>query len=136
MKNKTPHNVLPYKGITLALKARGRDFFIIALLALFAACGEDKTDVPKEYIQLDTMVQVMADMHVIEAKSNLGRAKGLEEGKQMLVNDYEQVFYNHNLQQKRFEDSYKFYSGKPELFNLLFEKVIEELNRRMATEQK
>lgn len=109
---------------------------LIPVAALFMACGGSETEVPKEYIQFDTMVDMMADIHVIEAKANLARVKGLEEGKQLLFDNYEQVFFNHGIAQKRFENSYKYYSAHPELFNTLFEKTLEELNKRSASIQK
>jgi hypothetical protein len=99
---------------------------------LLAACGGPESNMEGEYMPFDTMVQVMADIHVIEAKTNLGNSKGLEEGKQKLYRDYEQVFFNHGITQKKFEDSHKYYSSKPELYNSLFEKTIEELNKRQA----
>lgn len=105
---------------------------LFALLLFLSACGGPQSNMAGEYMPFDTMVQVMADIHVIEAKTNLGRSKGIEEGKQNLYNDYEQVFFNHGITQKKFEDSYKYYSSDPPLFNTLFEKVIEELNKREA----
>jgi hypothetical protein len=105
---------------------------MLATVLIFSACSGPQSNMVGEYMPFDTMVQVMADIHVIEAKTNLGKSKGIEEGKQNLYNDYEQVFFNHGITQKKFEDSYKYYSSDPPLFNTLFEKVIEELNKREA----
>lgn len=105
---------------------------LFATVLILSACSGPQSNMAGEYMPFDTMVQVMADIHVIEAKTNLGRSKGIEEGKQNLYNDYEQVFFNHGITQKKFEDSYKYYSSDPPLFNTLFEKVIEELNKREA----
>ncbi|UPT68055.1 MAG: DUF4296 domain-containing protein [Sphingobacteriales bacterium JAD_PAG50586_3] len=104
---------------------------IAALALLLAACSSPESS-GEAHMPFDTMVQVMADIHVIEAKTNLGNSKGLEEGKQKLYTDYEQVFFNHGITQKKFEDSHKYYSSDPELYNTLFEKTIEELNKRQA----
>lgn len=136
---------LPYKGSTSNCKLEGRHsfslpkislFFAITMIALLSACSAPESNMAGEHIPFDTMVQVMADIHVIEAKTNLGKSKGLEEGKQKLYNDYEQVFFNHGITQKKFEDSYKFFSSDPPLFNTLFEKTIEELNKRQALIEK
>lgn len=118
------------------VKALCKTLFALFIVLLLAMCSSPETAVPKEQIPFDTMVVLMADIHVVEAKTNLSRAKGIEEGKQQLYNDYEQVFFNHGITQKQFEDNYKFYSAKPELFNQLFEKTLEELNRRQALESK
>lgn len=122
---------------TNAVSRKAKQYAVfIPLTALLIACGSTKEEVPKEYIQFDTMVDMMADIHVIEAKANLARVKGLEEGKQLLFDNYEQVFFNHGIAQKRFEDSYKYYSVHPQLFDALFEKTLEELNKRSASIQK
>lgn len=105
---------------------------ILSAVLFLAACSGPESNMEGDYMPFDTMVQVMADIHVIEAKTNLSNSKGLEEGKQKLYNDYEQVFFNHGITQKKFEDSHKYYSSNPELYNSLFEKVIEELNKRQA----
>lgn len=105
---------------------------ILSAVLFLAACSGPESNMEGDYMPFDTMVQVMADIHVIEAKTNLSNSKGLEEGKQKLYNDYEQVFFNHGITQKKFEDSHKYYSSNPELYNTLFEKVIEELNKRQA----
>lgn len=105
---------------------------ILSAVLFLAACSVPESNMEGDYMPFDTMVQVMADIHVIEAKTNLSNSKGLEEGKQKLYNDYEQVFFNHGITQKKFEDSHKYYSSNPELYNTLFEKVIEELNKRQA----
>jgi hypothetical protein len=101
-------------------------------IIILSACSGPQSNMEGEYMPFDTMVQVMADIHVIEAKTNLGKSRGIEEGKQNLYRDYEQVFFNHGITQKKFEDSYKYYSSNPEQFNTLFEKTIEELNKRQA----
>jgi Domain of unknown function (DUF4296) len=113
-----------------------RNVMLAGIALVLAACGGPEAAIPKEQIPFDTMVVLMADIHVVEAKTNLSRAKGIEEGKQQLYNDYEQVFFNHSITQKQFEDNYKFYSANPPLFNRLFEKTLEELNRRQALEAK
>lgn len=109
---------------------------VCSSILLLSACSAPKSNMEGDHMPFDTMVQVMADIHVIEAKTNLGKSKGLEEGKQKLYNDYEQVFFNHGITQKKFEDSYKFFSSDPPLFNTLFEKTIEELNKRQALIEK
>lgn len=114
-----------------------RHIYIIAIIALFAACGSAETDVPKQYIQFDTMVQIMADMQVVEAKGNLARSGSMiEDNKQALKTDYEQMFFNHNTTQARFDTSYSYYARNPKLLDKLLEKTIEELNRRQTEELK
>ena len=124
---------LTYRSYTQFVR---RCLLLAGIVGVIAACGGPDMAIPKEQIPFDTMVVLMADIHVVEAKTNLSRAKGIEEGKQQLYNDYEQVFYNHGITQKQFEDNYKFYSANPPLFNQLFEKTLEELNRRQALESK
>lgn len=103
----------------------------VALFALFVACGNAETEVPKQYIQFDTMVQIMADMQIVEAKSNLNRnGNQIEDNKEAIKTDYEQMFFNYNITQARFDTSYGYYARQPKLLDKLFEKTIEELNRR------
>lgn len=108
-----------------------RPLYIITFLALFVACSGAETDVPKQYIQFDTMVQIMADIQIVEAKSNLNRnGNQIEDNKEAIKTDYEQLFFNHNTTQARFDTTYGYYARQPKLLDKLFEKTIEELNRR------
>lgn len=109
----------------------GRTYIIIATLAILTACGGGSGDVPFEYVQFDTMVQIMADIHVIEAKGNLARTGSMvEDNKVAIKTDYEQMFFNYNTTQARFDSSYNYYARNPKLLDKLHEKSIEELNRR------
>lgn len=131
MNNSIPNKALPFKGATLAYKAIGRDLIIIASLAFLTACGGAETSVPKQYVQFDTMVLIMTDMQVLEAKANLARTGSMiEDDKAAIKTDYEQIFYNYNTSQARFDSSYNYYARHPELLDKVFEKAVEELNRK------
>lgn len=110
---------------------------IYLFISILMACGSPETGVPKQYIQFDTMVQIIADMQVVEAKANLARAgRMIADDKAAIKTDYEQVFFNYNTNNQRFDSSYAYYAQKPELLDKVFEKAIEELGRRNAAVMK
>jgi len=104
---------------------------VLIVLTLLAACNSSEDAVPAQYVQFDTMVLIMADIQVVEAKGNLARNGSMvEDNKVGIKTDYEQVFFNYHTSQARFDSSYTYYARNPKLLDKLYEKSIEELNRR------
>lgn len=104
---------------------------VLIVFALLTACGSPEDSVPSQYLQFDTMVQIVADIQVVEAKANLSRSGSMvEENKAVIKTDYEQVFFNYHTTQARFDSSYNYYARRPKMLDKVFEKAIEELNRR------
>lgn len=102
------------------------------VVVILGACGgkDNSTAVADGYLPFDTMVTILADVHIAEAKATNARSVDLETGKKLLLTDYEQVFFNHGITQKKFEENYQYYAADPKLHNKLYEKVIERLQQQ------
>lgn len=106
--------------------------FILAIswAQLSSCAGEPKeVVVPADVLPKEKMVNVMIDMHLLEAALNLNymtEAQLKESGK------YEQVFSDHNVTEAAYNNSLKFYTDHPKLMLVIYEELLEELSRRQA----
>jgi hypothetical protein len=133
-------------------------FALIALFFLFA-CNQPKTDAvekPDDLIPEEKMVQIMADVHLLEAALNVRtpqvtRPHGpltLEGPRDSIlhtvVNDpaakppieWYDIFKRHGVTKKQYETSMAWYGSQPEKLNTLYDEVITELTKRQLQERK
>jgi hypothetical protein len=106
---------------------------ILGLLAvcalLLTACG-DKKSVPFGILSVDKMAPVMWDM--VEADQYaaiLVRDSAHVDAKMERMRLYEQVFRSHGISREKFEKSYSYYKGHPEISQILYDSLSAQGNR-------
>lgn len=113
-----------------------RKIFLASMvwLIFFSCIQEKEYIIPSEYIQRDSMVTILADIHIAEARIlSLNTGAG---DKQKNASYYKYVFQKHAITPKQFKESLSYYSQSPELMNAVYTDVINELSRRQAEAEK
>jgi hypothetical protein len=107
---------------------------IICLLFLAASiysCKPKEDPVPAKVIGRDTMVNLLADLHLAEAKMLVS---GKEFNSSVLKSAYLQnVLLKAKIDTARFSESFQFYATHPALFSSVYDDVITEISKRQAT---
>jgi hypothetical protein len=127
---------------------------LLLLPFFFFSCGDpDKETVPAPagLIAEDKMVQVLADVHLLEATLAIRspqqpmprthidphRDTTVRAIVQEVMNKepigYYDIFKKRGLTRKQFDTSLQWYSSQPEKLNALYDKVIVELTKRQAS---
>ncbi|MFN7014069.1 MAG: DUF4296 domain-containing protein [Bacteroidia bacterium] len=107
-------------------------FLFIAIL-LFSSCSLEKKEIsiPDYVITQDSMVHILADVHIQEAMMN----QYSQEGRHMKMNpikQYQLIFDKYNISKERYDSSYQFYLDNPSLLNKIYENVVIELTKKQA----
>lgn len=130
----------------------------VALMLLFSACGskeEEKVsimDEPADLIEQEKMIQVIADVHLLEAALQY-RAPRVQSHAPFSISPVEQtpapsalpagqktlpyydVFAKHGVTHDQYERSLQWYMTDAEVYGGMYDEVINELVRRQAVEQ-
>lgn len=99
----------------------------IAFTLLFAACVNDRPNVPAELIQPDQMVEILTDIHLVEGNAQVARSYTTA-GQDFLDSSYRLVYAQHGVDMQTFDSSYRFYLRHPKFFERMYEQVIENIN--------
>lgn len=104
----------------------------IAVLLIFSGCRSGRKDKatmpPPGIIPADTMVQILVDIHLIEASLKVKHAKK-EENERFTEYYYDQLFEKHNINREQFDQSIEYYERDAEMIDKIYERVITELNK-------
>lgn len=105
---------------------------VIIVAQLFAACNPEKgtEEIPANIIPADSMVQLLADLHIAESQLLLtGVGQDARMPKSAIIN---QVLLNRNIDTATFHRSFEYYSNHPAIFEKVYESVTEEIGKRQA----
>ncbi|MBL0309404.1 MAG: DUF4296 domain-containing protein [Bacteroidetes bacterium] len=105
-------------------------------LILFAfiwmmGCRSEMPTIPATVIPMDQMVQIMSDIHIVDAVAAEKAQGGMNEEnltKQYMV----QIFKNRGVTAEKFLSSFRFYENHPALFDKIYGEALEEMSRREA----
>lgn len=127
--------------------------FLLLVLFAFSCNTQEKENLsePAGLIPEDKIVQVLADVHLLEATLSIRspqpsmtrtpfdphrdttvRAIVQEAMNKEPIGFYD-IFKKHGVTRKQYETSMQWYSAKPEKLNELYDKVIVELTKRQAS---
>ncbi len=98
---------------------------LIAVSILLSACKIPPKDIPSDVLGMDTMVDIMVDVHLAEG----GRAGGSKMYNEAhIVDFYEAIYEKYGLDKKAFDHSFSFYNQNPDLMLVVHDRVIRRLN--------
>lgn len=132
---------------------------LFTLLLLFSACGsKDEENVaimdePADLIAQDKMIQLMADVHLLEAALQY-RSPRVQSRMPFSISPVEQapvdpaplpsdqktlpyydIFSKHQVTRDQYQRSLQWYMTDAKLYGVMYDEVINELVRRQAVEQ-
>lgn len=102
-------------------------------ILLFSSCSLEQKEIsiPDYVITQDSMIHILADVHIQEAMMN----QYSQEGRHMKMNpekQYQLIFDKYHISKERYDSSYQFYLDNPSLLNKIYENVIIELTKKQS----
>ena len=105
--------------------------FLVMSMLLFSCQSKKPEIVPTAIIGKDTMVQMLTELHLIEASLAI---KMTEKRKiNALRNELKEKLYaKYGMKKERFYDSYNYYKERPQIIDSLYINVLTELSKKQA----
>lgn len=103
--------------------------FVILVLVGFLGCSGPDQKPPADLIPRDRFVQVLADVHVIEARIS----------HEMVVDQrtdspaqryYEEMYTERGITKEQYVRTYRWYTEHPDVMKALYDEVLQELGGR------
>lgn len=99
-------------------------------LCFLISCSRKEEEVPEHVFSRDSMVMIMARIHIAEALLN-------QYGSQTNQIDFkaaylQKLILDNGIDTARFNTSFDFYATRPELFAGVYDDVINEISRQQA----
>lgn len=106
-------------------------FAVAILVAFLQACQTkpDKVLPPANILSKERMTEILADVHIAEAKSRLGRIPRAAQDSVALAGYYG-VLEKHGLSREEYEKSFDWYTYRPEVMQTLYDDVIALVQER------
>lgn len=101
----------------------------IFLIIFFFGCNKS-SEIPDGIISPDSMVTIMADIHVAESRLVVAGSMGTQRDVKSAY--IHQVLKKAEVDTSRFLKSFDYYSLHPEQFAELYEQIVVELSKRQA----
>lgn len=95
------------------------------------ACSpkEEESQVPKNLIPEDQMISILTDVHLIEGSRTGMKVMG---DTVTIAHYYQVMFSKHNITKDQYDSSFSYYVVHTKKMDLMYEKVIENLNKLEA----
>lgn len=93
----------------------------------FEVTDQDLSSVPDSVLKVETMIEVMTDIHLAEAWV-------IEQKNDSIANDvklesyYAGIYSNYGISAQHYKSSFTYYAQHPALMNYIYIKVTEKLN--------
>ena len=115
----------------LATQSLMKSIHIIPIIIILAtSCSEKDLDIPAEMIPRDSMIEILADVHIAESRLI---QDGYKPNNQVFKSEYIQHVLNKDgVDSTRFNKSFLFYSAAPGYFQDMYEDVITEISKKQA----
>ncbi len=105
----------------------------LGLLVLVLACSkQDKA--PKEIIGKSEMASILADIHLAEAKVATMGLKSLDSSVMVFAKLQKEIWQKYNVDTARYNQSYRYYVARPEVFAGIYEKVSARLDSTVVAD--
>lgn len=104
-----------------------RCYFI--LLILFFSCSNMSNSSDENILSEKKFIQIIKDVHLIEAKYETIKFKKEKESKAILQNDYDSVFNLYSITYDDFQKTLKYYSLENEKLELIYTQALEEIKK-------
>lgn len=107
-----------------------RVLLLAITIIFFAGCAGVEPEIPEGIVARDSMVTLLAEVHIAEATLIRSGSKGLDIN---IKSAYlQEVLTNAGVDTTRFLQSFDFYSTQPEMFAEMYEEVVVEISKRQS----
>ncbi len=102
---------------------------------MFSACGfysclEGPPDIPSDIFPRDSMILIMADVHLAEAE--IMNKQYVPSNRMYQPQHLKALLEQASVDSVRFNRSFEFYMNHPGFFKNMYDEVINEISRRQA----
>ncbi len=105
---------------------------IVLMFSLFFGCSKKQVEVPADVIPRDTMIIVLAEIHLAEASIQVLNVDVNDSFKAVSFGLYNYIFSKHKITQELFKKSFDFYRSEPAYFHAMYDEVITHLSEDQA----
>lgn len=113
-------------------------FLLLGIILVIIACS-DEPKAPADVIDEETMSEILAEIHLIEAKAGRLSFQAYDSTK-VAYNELERrVLLKYKTDTARYKASYKFYVANPESMVKIYDetlKILEEMKKKRAKQSK
>jgi hypothetical protein len=104
----------------------------IFIFYLFSAsCGNgNKVKIPGGILSRDTMVEVITDVHLVQASQRLNIP--IDTADTSTSNTFNYVWKKHHITEADYKKNLDFYSHNPSILDSIYEKVLNNLSQQKA----
>jgi len=107
---------------------------ILSVLSiLLLACTAPKIEIPTEILSETDFVNMLKEIHLVEAAFELNKSKGVINAKNSLANSYQSIYKEHNIDDSTFSKSLEYYAKHPEILEEIYSAVLEQLTGERST---
>ena len=104
---------------------------VFVFCLLFISCGNgNKIKIPKDVICQDSMVEVITDVHLVQASQRMGiRMDSTDTGR---FTSFNYVWKKHHITEAEYKKSLDFYTHNASILDSIYENVLNNLSRQKA----
>lgn len=103
--------------------------FIFCLIAL--SCGnKNKIKIPPDILGQDTMVEVITDVHLVQASQRMGLP--IDSADTGAFTSFNYIWKKHRITENEYKKCLDFYTHNPSVLDSIYEKVLNNLSRQKA----
>lgn len=109
-----------------------RKIGIVFILSVLIGCSKKEVEIPDDVIPRDTMIVVLAEIHLAEATIQVLNVDLNDSTKIASFGLYRHIFSKHKITQELFKKSFDFYRSEPAYFHAMYDEVITYLSEEQA----
>jgi hypothetical protein len=114
----------------LSFKKSSKILPLLAFLCLIVCCKSKTVKVPEGVVVPDTMVQVLADVHIYQASTQMGFN---QTSKDSSTNQgFVTMLKKHHMTEADYHTSLSYYLDHPSLLDSIYDKVLNNLSQQKA----
>lgn len=105
---------------------------LLVLSFVFFSCSSPEVSIPSTVIPRDSMVAILADIHLIEATIQIKGLGRFDTLKAEAYGRFRYLFEKYHITNSRFKESLEYYRSEPEYFHLMYDDVLTRLSEEQA----
>jgi len=106
-----------------------RNILLIAAIITICSCSKKAEEVPAGIVSKPQMVDILIDIHIVEAKINQLRINKDSANKVFTIFEKD-IFEKHKVQDSVYRKSYGYYLDHPKVMEEIYNAVVDSLSYR------
>lgn len=121
--------------IYVTKKRKPLGFLLLVLVLFLSNCKpkEISVDEPDRLIPEDTMVMILQDIHLAEARVNKLNVSATDSTRLIFEVAEKKIYQKYHIDTTVYRQNYRYYVTDPERFGELYKKVVKDLEKRNSS---